>query len=362
MDRLLPRLILSHLMVAVLGATTTYLLVRVLAPTQFDQQMQRGRGMGGMGQGGALHSQFVSAVDSALLIGVLTGVAVAGVLGAVIAVRLARPLARLGAVTRELATGRYDVVVPRLETRELADLAGDITTLGAALAETEARRTRLLGEVAHEMRTPLTVIDGHVEAMIDGVLPADPRTLAAVTAETRRLGRLADDLSTLSRAEEGRLGLVAARVDLAEVARAAVDRLRPQADDSGISLGWTGDPRVTVEIDVDRISQVITNLVGNALRATPPGGRVDVAVRADAGHATVTVTDTGEGLEEADLERIFERFYRVPGRRRSARETGSGIGLTIARQIAVAHHGTLTAASPGPGQGARFTLQLPTAG
>lgn len=149
--------------------------------------------------------------------------------------------------------------------------------LGQQLGETETRRVRLLGEVAHEMRTPLTVIDGTVEAMIDGVLPVEPERLALVSDEVRRLRRLSDDLSALSRADEGRLSLVLTDVDLREVVQRAAGRLVAQALDAGLTLDIACGPVVVpVRVDPERIGQVVTNLVGNAVRATPEGGQVTV--------------------------------------------------------------------------------------
>lgn len=311
-----------------------------------------------------LREQFAAAVDTSLMVGVVVGALCAAAVGAFAAYRLTRPLTELGDVTRTMAAGQYDVEVPQPGTKELDELAQSVRSLGASLGETESRRVRLLGEVAHELRTPLTVVDGYVEGMIDGVLPADDATLSLLTGEVRRLRRLADDLSSLSRAEEGRLDLSVRPADLAEIARQTAERLRPQAEDARVDLVLLLDPDEPVlsEVDPDRIAQVITNLIGNALRATAPGGRVTVRVRTDRARVIVTVADTGEGLAPADLERIFERFYRVPGRRRvetGSGGEGSGIGLTISRRIAVAHGGTLTATSPGPGQGSTFSLVLP---
>lgn len=378
--RLDLRLVASHLLVAVVGGVVTFLLVRGLAPNLFDQETHLMNGMhdgdhgtpggtpgvgpGGPGLGQTLRTQFVSAVDSALVIGVLAGLVAAGIFGAIAAYRLTRPIGALGKATREIARGHYAVDIPQPGTLELDDLADDVRTLAGTLRETEARRTRLLSEVAHEMRTPLTVLDGYMEGMIDGVLPATPETLAQVSGETRRLRRLAEDLSALSRAEEGRLELTPQRADLGDVVSAAVARLRPQAEDAGVELAMTrSDAAVPVTVDPDRVAQVVTNLIGNALRATPAGGRVTVDVTTHGNSAVTTVTDTGEGIAAADLERIFERFYRVADRRRStgqgSGDGGSGIGLTISRRIAEAHGGTLTAASPGRGMGASFTLTLP---
>jgi signal transduction histidine kinase len=366
MNRLVVRLVLSHVAVAVVGVVVAVVVVRALAPGLFDQQVQRaGRGsQGGAGSSRMLREQFAAAVDTSLMAGVVVGALCAAVVGAYAAYRLTRPLTVLGEATRTMAAGHYDVDVPHPGTKELDELAESVRSLGASLGETESRRIRLLGEVAHELRTPLTVVDGYVEGMIDGVLPTDDATLSLISGEVRRLRRLADDLSALSRAEEGRLDLAVRSVDLRQLVREAVERLRPQAEDSDVDLALLLDPDepVLCEVDPDRIAQVITNLIGNALRATAPGGRVTVSLRADGPRLLVTVADTGAGLASADLERVFERFYRVPGRRRveaGSGGEGSGIGLTISRRIAAAHGGTLTATSPGPGQGSVFTLVLP---
>ena len=170
----------------------------------------------------------------------------------------------------------------------------------------------------------------------------------------RRLTRLSDDLCALSRAEEGRVELKLADVDLAQVAGRAADRLRAQAEDAGLGLTVTGVGPLQVQADADRMAQVVTNLVGNAIRATPQGGAITVASSIRGNNAVVQVSDTGEGLASDDLEKVFERFYRVPGRRRS-RETGSGIGRPSARPGGTPER-HLTAASDGPGRGATFTI------
>ncbi|QIM20134.1 HAMP domain-containing histidine kinase [Phycicoccus sp. HDW14] len=360
MNRLAVRLVLSHVLVAVLGGLATFLVVRTLTPALFDRMMGGQGSMMGQGRGGTLRGQVADAVTQALLVGVLVGVVAATAFGAVAARRLVRPLRQLSDTTREIAAGRYDVHVGRPREDELALLADDVNTLGRTLAETESRRVRLLGEVAHEMRTPLTVIEGSVEGMIDGVLAVGPERLGLVSDEVRRLRRLSDDLSALSRSEEGRLGMVLAPADLRTVVATAAERLRPQAEDAGVALGvGVPDDPVVVAVDGDRLGQVVTNLVGNALRATGSGGRIDVEVSSAGSTASVTVTDTGEGLAPEDVERVFERFVRVPERRRSGTDTGSGIGLTIARGIVAAHGGTLDARSPGRGRGATFTARLP---
>ncbi|MFE9770456.1 sensor histidine kinase [Streptomyces sp. NPDC005931] len=359
--RLSLRLFASHTAVAVVGAVVAYVTVRLLAPHLFDQRMGMMHGdMPGSGPrtGAQVHDAFRTAVNTALLVGGLAGAAAAGILAAFVTRRLLRPLDAVRTATRRIATGRYGVDVPLPSEPELAALASDVNTLGHALADTEARRTQLLGDVAHEMRTPLTALDGYVEGLIDGVFTASPGTLASLSEELRRLHRLADDLSGLSRAEEQRLDLHPVAADLADLARQAAVRLAPQFDDAHVTLAVDADTAVTVHADPDRITQVLTNLLGNALLATPAGGTVTITARRSGGHAEVAVTDTGVGLAQEDIERVFERFYRAPDQLR--RSSGSGVGLTIARGIARGHGGDVTASSPGRGRGATFTLVLPT--
>ncbi|WP_342659915.1 Adaptive-response sensory-kinase SasA [Rhodococcus ruber] len=353
------RLFVSHVLVAVVGALVTFAVVRAAAPALFEERAAGpGNGRGRANGSGPLREVVSDAVTTALLLGVLAGVIAAAALGLLASRRLLRSLRSVRSGTRAIATGDYRHRIPVPPESELAAVAGDVNDLAVRLADTEARRVRLLSEVAHEMRTPLTVIDGYAEGVLDGVFA--PAELVRIEAEVGRLRRLADDLSTLSRTEEGRLDLQPVEVDLYGLATQVASRLRPQFDDAGLTVTVLPPSRpVVVWADADRITQVLTNLLGNALAATEAGGvSIDVTTGRDV--ATVTVTDTGEGLEPDDVERIFERFYRVPSRRRQEHDPGSGIGLTISRGIARAHGGDLSAESPGRGLGSRFTLQLPT--
>ncbi len=366
--RLPVRLFLSYAAVAVIGGAVAYLTVRLLAPRLFDQQvgMMNGSGNGrGMGMGSGIntatqagvHDAFQAALNTALIVGVLASIAAAVLLAWFVTRRLLRPLNAVRTATRQIAAGGYDVSVPLPSEPELAALATDVNTLATALADTETRRTRLLGDVAHELRTPLTALDGYVEGLIDGVFEPTPELLGSLSEELRRLHRLADDLSDLSRVQELGLALRPAAADLAELAGLAASRLAPQFHDAQITLVMDVGTRVPVHVDIDRITQVLTNLLGNALLATPTGGSVTLTALRTSRGAEVQVADTGIGLSEQDLERVFERFYRAPGQPR--RSAGSGIGLTIARGIARAHGGDVTASSPGIGRGATFTLVLP---
>ncbi len=362
--RLPLRLFLSYAVVVLIGAVVTYVTVRLLAPALFDHQVgmmngtvdRMGMGMGSATQAG-VRDAFQSALDTALIIGVAASVVAAVVTAWFVTRRLLRPLDAVREAARQIAGGRYEVSVPLPSEPELAALAADVNTLASTLASTETRRTRLLGDVAHELRTPLTSLDGYVEGLIDGVFAPNPEVLVSLSEELRRLHRLADDLSSLSRTQEQGLGLHPVDADLADLARRAATRLGPQFKDAEVTLAVHADPVLPVHVDPDRIIQVLTNVLGNALLATPAGGTVTVTARAAARGAEVEVSDTGVGLSEPDLERVFERFYRAPGQPR--RSAGSGIGLTIARGIAHGHGGDISAASAGPGRGTSFTVLLP---
>lgn len=216
---------------------------------------------------------------------------------------------------------------------------------------------RLIDEVAHEMRTPVTTIKGSMEALLDEVLEPGPEVYSRVADEASRLQRLAEDLSTLSRAEEHTLHMDSVLIDAAEVAAEVCERMRPQFQHADVTLTTTGT-HAPVAGDAHRLTQVLVNLLGNALGHCDAGAAVTVSSGSDANSSWVAVADTGRGIDPAELERIFERFYRVPD---ASTPGGRGIGLTIARSLVRAHGGTLTVESGGLGHGATFTVRLPRA-
>lgn len=350
------RLLASYLAVVAVGALTLFLVADRVAPDFFRAHLRlMGHPMRAMAFDMAteIDRAFVDSLRRALWVAVGASSAAALALSAFVASRLLRPLDRIRAATRRMAKGEFGERIPLPAEEELAALASDFNALAETLDETEQRRLQLIGEVSHELRTPLSTIEAYMEGLIDGVLPATAETFAAVSDEAGRLKRLASDLIALSRAEEGAIDLRVRDIDLADVARSAAERLRPQFDDQGVSLD-ARLPALPVRGDPDRLTQVIVNLLGNALAHTPPGGRVTITGESGT-RVRLSVTDTGRGIAPEDLERIFDRFFRAD---RSVRG-GSGIGLTIARSIVRAHGGELTAASPGPGRGATFTVELP---
>ena len=370
--RLRTRLFLSYVVVVAIGATAMLLVGIVVTRTVYERQI-RGfglrRGAGGAGQ--VTESQLRAALDESLLPALLIGVAAALITAAVIAAfvgaRLMRPIDDLRAAARRMATGEYGHEVPVPAEIELASLAADVNELGRHLANTERRRTQLLGEVTHELRTPITVIRGRTEGLIDGAVEPSPEVFAAIADEASRLQRLIDDLTLLSRADEGTLEVRLVDLDLGAVAVAAAERLRPQFDFDEVSLVVNTDTTrgtLLVRGDGDRLTQVLSNLLGNALRHTPLNGTVTVDVGRDDSHAHVDVIDTGPGIMADELERIFQRFYRGTGSGGAAGRpgrAGRGIGLTIARSLARAQGGDVVATSTGPGDGATFRLTIPLA-
>ena len=297
----------------------------------------------------------------AVVIAALISLVVGAVTAALLPRLLLDPLRQLRRSARSLMEGRYTESVPEPRLPELSDLAQDVNVLAARLADLEVRRARLVSDVAHELRTPLTIIDGQLAGVEHGVYSLDSDLIVSVREELDRLHRLTEDLSGLSRAEESAYELHRARTDLAALSEDVTSRLRPQFTHAGIELRHCTSGPADAGVDPYRITQILANLLRNALAATPPGGAVTVTT-SHAGHtATVEVTDTGRGIAPADLERIFERFERVPSsdERRNPDRAGSGIGLTIARGLARAHGGELTATSGGFGRGATMTLALP---
>jgi signal transduction histidine kinase len=230
--------------------------------------------------------------------------------------------------------------------RAFNDMAGQLE------ASEEARR-RFLADVAHELRTPLTVLRGEIEAQLDGVHPRDDAHLARLLDQTRTLDRLVEDLRTLAVGDARRLTLHRESVSIGVLVDEAVASIAATASQRAVTITTIGADRPDLELDVDpvRIRQVVTNLLTNAVRHTPSGGTVTVTVEADNKAVTVVVVDTGPGIA-GDPERIFERFTK------SADSGGTGLGLTIARQLVARHGGTLTAAN-GPAGGAHFTVNLP---
>ncbi len=308
-----------------------------------------------------LDANFHAAVNEILTVAALAALVAAAVVSLFTAQRIVQPVQAMMRASRHIADGDYHQRVQVTSQDELGTLARDFNQMALALEQTERRRMALVGDVAHELRTPLSSIKGVMEGLIDGVLPAEPRTFSSVQREVTRLQRLVQDLQELSRAEAGQIPLDMRAVAPGDIIRAAAERLRPQFEDKGVDLDLDLSPKLPqVRVDSGRVIQVLLNLLGNALQHTPCGGRVVVAAWREADEVVFAVKDTGVGISPEHLSHVFERFYRVD-KSRSRVGGGSGIGLTIAKHLVEAHGGRIWADSPGLGQGTVFSFSLPFA-
>ena len=290
---------------------------------------------------------FVEAIVIAALVGGVLAAAAAFFL----ARRIVRPVARVAAASRSLAAGRHPEPVPVEGAAELATLAVAFNDLAEQLARArEAERSFLLS-VSHELKTPLTAIAGYAEALREGAVSVDDAA-ETIGAEAERLGRLVGDLLDLARMNRTDFAVHPTEIDLAEVGADAVRRYQQQADGFGVSLTVVSDGPAPAIADADRVLQVVSNLVENALRLTPPGGEVRVV----AGRGRVQVEDTGPGLGEDERQHAFERFY-LHSRYGSERSVGTGLGLAIVRELTLAMGGTVEVASE-PGRLTVFTVRL----
>lgn len=396
------KLLLSYLAVVILASSAAFGVARWLGPRLFDEEVQQiglrlgwvdgappstgsgagggnGSGLGrGSGAGGgvdspqhaeniaefeegqaALDEELVDAFSGSLSIAMLVALGVGGLAALVVATlvsrRLVRPLQRMSGAVRLMADGHHDERVPVPKDLELAGLAADVNALGRALEDTEERRAQLVSDLAHELRTPITSIDGFLEGLEDGVFEADAETLGAMRGEARRLQRLATDLGVLSLAAEQAFDLAPTDLDLAQVAQEAGRGLAAAFSRAGVLFEHGDLVPLPVLADRDRVGQIFTNLIRNGLQHTPAGGSVRLTGSVVDGMTQVVVSDTGDGITPADLARVFDRFFRSG----EDASPGAGVGLTIARAIARAHGGDVTAASPGPNAGSTFTVTIP---
>ncbi|MCK9519330.1 MAG: ATP-binding protein, partial [Dehalococcoidia bacterium] len=247
--------------------------------------------------------------------------------------RFARPLGNVLETIDRLAAGDYSARAEEVGPSEMQALGRAVNSMAARLESGEEERRNLVADIAHEVRTPLAVIRGNIEGMLDGVYAADSARLAPVLEEVEVIGRLVDDLQTLSSAEAGMLRLHTEPIELAGLVQDVADSFAAQAEAAGVTLSVRDATSPVVTIDPPRIRQVLENLLSNALRHTPEGGAITIALDREGANIAVRVTDTGSGIDPDVLPYIFERYRKAPD------STGSGLGLAIARRLVEAHNG-----------------------
>lgn len=303
--------------------------------------------------------QFLGQVGRAIGWSTFVGIALALGAGTLVFSRLVRPLRALQQASRRIAMGDLNARVPAREAGELGEVAQAFNRMAEALAQAAQQRRQMLADIAHELRTPLGILQGHLEALMDGVLPLELEQIAQIHDEVRYLARLVEDLRLLTLAEAGQLRLNREPVDLKRLIEEAVDGIALQAAEKGIHLEvQLPEALPPVLADPIRLRQVLMNLLTNAVRYTPPGGRVTVEAR-DLGRAVqVSVRDTGVGIAREDLPHVFDRFYRAE-KSRARSDGGSGLGLAIVKHLVEAHGGRVGVESA-PGKGAHFFFTLPS--
>jgi signal transduction histidine kinase len=308
--------------------------------------------------GGPPEQTFLRQVNIVLIYGGLAASALALVIGIILSRTLTRPIRELTAATQAVSRGNLGLQVSVPTRDELGELAHSFNKMSADLAQSTNARRQMTADIAHELRTPLSLILGHAEAVHDGVLPPSRENFEIIREEAGRLEHLVDDLRTLSLADAGELSIERQSVDLKKLLQDIASVYQHRVQQKKVSLELDVDSDVTaIEADANRIMQVVTNVLDNALRYTPESGRVVIALKEIAEGVRISIKDSGPGIEAEKVNQIFDRFYRVDSSRQRG-EGGSGLGLAIAKSIVQAHGGRIWAEST-LGQGVNVVIELP---
>ena len=352
------RLLGAQALVLLAGAVTTWVVAAIVGPGIFHEHLDRAGVSHTASEARHVESAFTSSLAFATSIALVTATGTALAVAWYFSRRVQRSIAQVSTAATHVAAGQYDVRVndPGLG-REFAVLAATSNTLAERLEATEGTRRRMLADLAHEMRTPLATVDAHLEALEDGIRTLDDDTLGVIRLSTQRLRRLAEDISAVSHAEEGVLDIAREPIAAVELARAAAQTAGDRFAAAGIGLETDLTADAQVLVDPDRIGQVLTNLLDNALRHSPPGGTVRISCSLRDPWVEYVVSDTGDGIAPEHLGHVFDRFYRSDTARTRA-HGGSGIGLSIAKALVEAHGGEIAAASAGLALGTQFTVRV----
>ncbi|MCZ3389560.1 MAG: HAMP domain-containing histidine kinase [Actinomycetia bacterium] len=354
------RLMTAQVLVIGIGALTLIVTAVVVAPGLFSEHLAR-TGEDSPEVQHHAEQAFASSFAISLLLATLASLVAAGLVSWFLVRRVADPVAQLADAADAVAAGDYRVQVPHTGfSSEIVRLSDAFDHMATRLADTETTRTKMLANLAHEVRTPLATLEAYIDGMEDRVVPTEAQSWQTMRDQVARLRRLATDLREAAAAEEHALGLVLEPADAGQLAETAVSAARPRYQTKGVALELDiPDTSVGVHADQERMQQVLANLLDNALRHTPPCGHVTVQVTVGDRSVRTQVTDDGDGISPEELEAVFDRFHRADPARAVTGGGGSGLGLTIARAIVVDHGGTLVAQSTGHGEGATFTVTLP---
>jgi len=356
------RLLLAQALVLMTGVLTAWLVAATVGPSVFHSHLARANVGSTPAQIVHAESAFESANAISLSLALVAALSAALAVSVYLTRRIGRSVATIAAAASDVAGGRYEVSVPGPGLGpEFDSLASGFNQMADRLGSVEGTRRRLLADLGHEMRTPVATLEAYLEALEDGVATLDAQTAKLLRAQTGRLARLSEDISSVLRAEEGQVRLDIRDVHLESVVTTAVDVATERYNAKGVYLTKDIAPGLTdMAMDPDRMGQVLGNLLDNALRHTPTGGTVTISATSSprTGVTELRVKDTGDGIPAEHLPHVFDRFYRVDAARDRA-HGGSGIGLAIAKALTEAHGGKLSVTSPGTGKGSTFRVLLP---
>lgn len=309
-------------------------------------------------QGSQRELEFIERTNRTLFYGALIGAVIALFLGIFLSRTITRPIRELTKATHAISEGDLSQQVPVRTNDELGELARAFNRMSAELSRSINARKQMTADIAHELRTPLSLILGHAEAVHDGVLPPSKENFEIIREEAARLENLVNDLRTLSLADAGELSIVPQTIEPGGLLQEVASLFQYQTQKKNITLELDiASPLPPLEVDPGRMTQVLTNILDNATRHTPAGGRILLSAKQAGDMVEIAIQDSGPGLPKEETERIFERFYRADASRRRD-DGGSGLGLAIAKSIVQAHNGQLSAESE-PGKGLRISILLP---
>ena len=376
--RLATQIFAAHIMVVATGVLSVMGTAMIAGPGLFHEHMMQAPISGMSMPDVRMHAEqaFTASFGFAVTVGATVSLAVAGAVAWFLSLRIARPVEALAIAADHVATGNLAAVDTTSDVNpmgtpvakppadgfaaEIDHLSRSFAAMGARLEATDRARTRLLADLAHELRTPLATLAAYIDGLEDGVLTQNAASWEVMRAQVARMRRLASDVRDVAAAEEHALTFTLGDVSVADALAEAMGAARPRFDAKGVSLRTRALSSRTIRADAVRIGQVLANLTDNALRHTPPGGTVIIAAMDEGDAVEISVCDNGDGIAADDIEAIFERFRRADPSRAAVDGSGSGLGLTIARGIVRAHGGTLWATSDGVGHGATFTVRLAT--
>ena len=364
--RLSIRLTLAFLLAATLGVVLVALLAYQSASGDFStflshveaMESMMGSGMMGGSTFTQVQSDFLDNLGRSLWVAGLSGVALAIFLGYLFTRQIVAPLGKVTAAARQVAQGNLEQRVDSHGSGEIAELSQSFNLMAATLSHDQQLRQNMVADIAHELRTPLSILQGNIEAMLDGVLETNTDNLGSIHQETILLARLIEDLRTLSLADSGQLKFQPENTDLRSLSLQVSSGFQTQLAAKKLSLALeAADDLPPAWLDPERTAQVMRNLLSNAIHYTPEGGSIFIRLASDNNGVTVSVIDTGSGIPPEDRPHVFDRFYRVD-RSRTRSSGGSGLGLAIVKQLVEAQNGRVWLDS-NEGKGSTFSFRIP---